>query len=110
MSVKVVYCKTETVSYETPITRGVLDEEVRPFCIRSEKETFVFDDLQDVRIALMKPLGTMIRIKNGQDILYFTVPRIVIEKGPGFVVINSIATRRACRRMKQEMERQHAQQ
>jgi hypothetical protein len=109
MSVKVVYCKTEQVTTQTIVTKGVLDESAVPFCIRSEKETYVFDDLREVAIHWINPVGRMIRVRNGSDTLFFTVPRIFIDKGTGFVVINTVATTRACRRMKQEMERQHAQ-
>ena len=110
MSVKVVYCKTEQVTTQTIVTKGVLDESSVPFCIRSEKETCVFDDLREVAIAWIKPLGRMVRVRNGSETLFFTVPRIFIDRGSGFAVINSAATTRAYRRMKQEMERQHAQQ
>ena len=109
MSVKVVYCKTEQVTTQTIVTKGVLDESSVPFCIQSEKETYVFNDLREVSIAWIKPLGRMIRVRNGSDTLFFTVPRIFIDKGTGFAVINSAATTRACHRMKQEMERQRAQ-
>ena len=109
MSVKVVYCKTEQVTTQTIVTKGVLDESSVPFCIRSEKGTYVFDDLREVAIAWIKPVGRMIRVRNGSDTLFFTVPSIFIDRGSGFVVINTIATTRAFRRMKQEMEHQQAQ-
>ena len=109
MSVKVVYCKTEQVTTQTIVTKGVLDESSVPFCIRSETETYVFDDLREVAIHWINPVGRMIRVRNGSDTLFFTVPRIFIDRGTGFVVINTAATTRACRTMKQEMERQQAQ-
>ena len=107
MSVKVVYCKTEQVTTQTIVTKGVLEDSSVPFSIRSEKETYVFNDLSDVSIAWIKPLGRMIRVRNGSDTLFFTVPRIFIDKGTGFVMINTAATTRLYHRMEQEMERQH---
>lgn len=109
MSVKVIYCKTEQVTTQTIVTKGVLEESAVPFRIQSEKETYVFDDLREVSIAWINPVGRMIRVRNGADTLFFTVPRIFIDKGSGFAVINTAATTWAYRRMKQEMKRQQAQ-
>lgn len=103
---KVLYCKTTAITSETVCTRGILEEDKQPVQIKSEKEVYCFDEIQSVGLVKINGLGTMVKVQNGPDTLFFAVPRLFIDKGTGFAIINLLATRRAYQMIKQAKERQ----
>ena len=47
----------------------------------------------------------MIRLINGNDMIYLSVPRLFIEKGTGFVIINYYATKKLGKMLTEKMKR-----
>ena len=45
----------------------------------------------------------MIRLTNGNDVIYLTVPRIFINKGTGFIIVNYFATKKLGKLLMEQM-------
>lgn len=88
---KVLYYIGETVGGDTIMKKGVIEERAFPIVI--EPPAIVLNDLKSVAFYKLG-FGTMIKVQNGPDTIYLTVPRLFIDKGTGFAIINLLATKR----------------
>lgn len=91
---------------ETIVKKGFLSDDVK--CIYDETNTEIMklDNLKSVEVYMLNGLGSMIRIVNGNLTIYFAVPRIFINKGTGFAIINRSATRKAKNKLESMMNLQ----
>ena len=58
------------------------------------EDRIVFDAIHAVEFYRLNSLGTMIKVQNRRDTIYLVVPRIYFDIGTGFVIINTLATRK----------------
>ena len=58
------------------------------------EDRIVFDAIHTVEFYRLNALGTMIKVQNRRDTIYLVVPRIYFDIGTGFVIINTLATRK----------------
>ena len=91
---KVLYHIGETIGKETIVKKGFLKEDARPIVIESEEGKVFLDHLTYVGFFRMDGLGTMIKLQNGPDTIYLTVPRFYLEIGTGLAVVNYFATKK----------------
>ena len=91
---KVLYHVGATIGADTIVKKGLICEDSRPLMIEAEDENIILDSLKSVEFVKLNGLGTMIKLQNNSDIIYLTVPRIYIDKGNGFAIINFFATRK----------------
>lgn len=62
--------------------------------IEYENGKILLNDLKSIKFYKFN-LGTMIKIQNADKTIYLCVPRIFINKGTGFLIINYFKTRKA---------------
>lgn len=91
---KVLYHVGATIGADTIIKKGLICEDARPLMIEAEDTNIVFDAIKSIEFVKLNGLGTMIKLQNNSDIIYLAVPRIFIDKGTGFAIINFFATRK----------------
>ena len=90
---KVLYSVGPEIGSETVMKKGIIREDFRP--LRLEGETAIsFDDVRQVELVKLSGLGTIIKVQNGSDTLYLTVPRLYFNVGTGFVIVNYFATKK----------------
>lgn len=90
---KVLYHIGREIGSETIMKKGVINENSRPLLLEGET-AIMLDDIRQVELYKLNGIGTMIKLQNGSDILFLTVPRLYFDVGNGFVLINSFATKR----------------
>ncbi|RHU44245.1 hypothetical protein DXD15_09150 [Blautia sp. TF11-31AT] len=61
------------------------------------EDRIVFDAIHAVEFYRLNALGTMIKVQNRRDTIYLVVPRIYFDIGTGFVIINTLATKKILR-------------
>jgi hypothetical protein len=91
---KILYHVGETIGSETIVKKGVFIDTILPMHIESEEETIVLDGLKSVKFYRLNGLGTMIKILNNDITIFLTVPRLYLNIGNGFAVINYFATKK----------------
>jgi hypothetical protein len=91
---KVLYHIGETIGFDTIVKKGIFRADVHPMMIESKEGNIIFDDLKSVELFKLNGFGTMIKLQNGLDLIFATVPCIYIERGTGFAIINSFATKK----------------
>ena len=90
---KVLYHIGEEIGSETIVKRGLIDEKISPLKLVAEDE-IVFNDIQSIDFYKLNGLGTMIKLKNGADTIFLAVPRLYLNIGTGFAIINYFATKK----------------
>lgn len=83
---KVLFYIGNTVSLDTIMKQGILTIN-NGITITNENSTYNIDNLINVEIVRLQ-LGTMIKLVSDIGTIYLTVPRIYINIGNGFAVIN----------------------
>lgn len=91
---KVLYHVGATIDPNTIVKKGLIREGSRPLIIEAEDKTIIFDAIKSVEFVKLNGLGTMIKTQNNSDIIYLAVPRIYIDKGTGFAILNFFMTRK----------------
>lgn len=91
---KILYCKSKEITLSTKVNRAYLEK--LDFYKLSDKENgdIIFNDIKNVEFFKWNGIGSYIRIVNGNDTYILTVPRIFLNIGDGFAVINSFAVKR----------------
>lgn len=92
---KILYYIGETVDLSVKMSRGTFNEDPTNPRIEAGGKTIALSQLRAAERFYLNGLGSMLKIQNGSDTIYMTVPRIYIELGSGLAVINSAAVRRA---------------
>lgn len=93
---KIIYHIGNEIGTDTVVRRGILDDDTQRLFIEDGGEKYFFDDLRQVEIVRFS-VGTMVKAVNGDDTVFLAVPRIFINKGTGFAIINHFATKKAGR-------------
>ena len=90
---KIVYYIGQKIDSDTIVTKGLLDDDTQQMFIEWSEGRYIFNDIRQVDIVKIN-LGTMVKVINGEDTIFLAVPCIFINKGTGFMIINSFATKK----------------
>ena len=102
---KVVYHIGEEINSDTIAKKGILVDDPWQTFIEDNGNRYIFDDIRQVDVAKIS-LGTMIKVVNGEETVFLAVPRIFIDRGTGFLLVNYFATKKAGRLLADDMWRQ----
>ena len=102
---KVVYHIGEEINPDTVVKKGILVDDPWQTFIEDNGNRYIFDDIRQVDVAKIS-LGTMIKVVNGEETVFLAVPRIFIDRGTGFLLVNYFATKKAGRLLADAMWRQ----
>ncbi len=103
---KIIYHIGEKIGAETIVKKGFLTEDTQCMYIESNNIKIVLDNINSVEFIKINSLGTMVQIKNYSDTIFLAVPRIFIDKGTGFAIINYFKTKKAGHLLKLAMQYQ----
>ncbi|BCN30954.1 hypothetical protein [Anaeromicropila herbilytica] len=103
---KVIYHIGKTIGFDTIAKKGIIKVDTQPIMIESKEGNLVLNDLKCVDLIKVNGLGTMIKVQNSSDIIYIAVPRIFIEIGTGFIIVNFFATKKLYIRINKEWRNQ----
>lgn len=103
---KIIYHVGETIGAETVVQRGTLVEDgVYPY-IQTANGKIELTQLDAVEFFRLNGLGTMVQLRNANTTIYLAVPRIFINVGTGFAIINLLATRKVKTMLANAMKQQ----
>lgn len=92
---KIIYHFGQKIASETIVKKGLITDTASQISIiGSDNSEYKLNDLKEVKFVKINALGTMIRLINGNDMIYLSVPRLFIEKRTGFIIINYFATKK----------------
>lgn len=91
-SMNVLYAVGETIGNSTKMKKGVLHTASLPYFISTDEGKLTLDHVISVEKSGIPGGGTVIKITDASMILFVLVPRIYIDKGNGFVVVNKSRT------------------
>lgn len=100
MSLKVLYYVGDHIDASTKVKKGEIRTDFMPYVIRSGNEEIVLDQITACEKTVLPPCGTMVKVKNNTQTVFLLVPRLYIEKGNGFVMVNRRKTIRLFRLLK----------
>ena len=103
---KIIYHIGEKIGAETIVKKGFLTEDTQCMYIESNNIKIALDNINSVEFIKINGLGTMVQIKNYSDTIFLAVPRIFIDKGTGFAIINYFKTKKAGHLLKFAMQYQ----
>lgn len=66
------------------------------------------NDIKAVFFYTLNGFGTMVQLQNAEDSMFLSVPRIFINVGTGFAIINRRKTQKLKQSLEAAMERQKA--
>ncbi len=92
---KIIYHIGNEVTADTVVKKGILNDDKQQMFIESVGEKYIFNEIKQVNVVKINYLGTMVKVINGEDTIFLAVPRIFIDKGTGFAIINFFATKKA---------------
>ena len=93
MNVKILFHIGQRVGAKTIMERGYCIEEAQCLYIKAKDEREIaLDCLERVELYKHAGLATMVKLVNGSDTIFLTVPRIYIRIGTGFAIVNYLAT------------------
>ena len=90
---RIVYYMGQKIDSDTIVKKGILDDDTQQMFIEGDEGRYKFHDIRQVDIVKID-LGTMVKVINGEDTVFLAVPRIFINKGTGFMIINYFATKK----------------
>ena len=94
MKNKIIYHIGDSINAQTIVKKGYIYVDVPNQRIEFEGGVYNLDNIKNIELYKMNGLGTMIKLINKEDTIYFSVPRIFIDKGTGFAIINHFATKK----------------
>ena len=94
MKNKIIYHIGDSINAQTIVKKGYIYVDEPNQRIEFEGGVYNLDNIKNIELYKMNGLGTMIKLINKEDIIYFSVPRIFIDKGTGFAIINYFATKK----------------
>ena len=97
MIADIIYHIGDKIDSQTVVKKGKIYTDGQKKRIESGDSVYDLDNIKNVDLYKMNGLGTMIKMINGKDTIYLSVPRIFIDKGTGFVIINYFATKKLYR-------------
>lgn len=103
MSLKVLYYVGDHIDASTKLEKGEIYTDSLPYVIRSGNKEIVLDQMTACEKTILSPCGTMIKVKNGAQTVFLLVPRLYIEKGNVFVIVNRSRTLRLLKALSAEV-------
>lgn len=103
---KIIFHIGEYINANTIVKSGILDGDTQQLYIEYKDKKYLLNDIQSVNFYKFNGLGTMVKIKNNNDTIFLSVPRIFIDKGTGFAIINFFKTKKAKQILELAMEHQ----
>jgi len=100
MKTKIIYHIGNSINSQTIMKKGYIYANEEKPRIEYDKGIYNLDDIKSVELYKMNGLGTMVKLLNKEDTIYLSVPRIFIDKGTGFAIINYFATKKLYNVMK----------
>ena len=94
MKNKIIYHIGDSITAQTIVKKGYIYVDEPNQRIEFEGGVYNLDNIKNIELYKMNGLGTMIKLINKEDTIYFSVPRIFIDKGTGFAIINYFATKK----------------
>ncbi|MBQ7291072.1 MAG: hypothetical protein IJW76_05050 [Clostridia bacterium] len=94
MKNKIIYHIGDSITAQTIVKKGYIYVDEPNQRIEFDGGIYKLDNIKSVELYKMNGLGTMIKLINSNDTIYFSVPRIFIDKGTGFAIINYFATKK----------------
>ena len=91
---KIIYYIGQKIDSDTIVKKGILNDDTQQMFIEGTEGKYKFHDIRQVDIVKINYLGTMVKVINGKDTVFLAVPRIFINKGTGFAIINYFATKK----------------
>ena len=94
MKSKIIYHIGDSINAQTVVKKGYIYVDEPKQRIEFDGGVYSLDMIKSIELYKMNGLGTMIKLVNKEDTIYFSVPRIFIDKGTGFAIINYFATKK----------------
>ena len=91
---KIIYYVGETVTLSTIMKKGSINKKENNYIIQSNDDVILLNDLHKIEFYRFHGLSTLIRLVNGQDIIYLTVPWIYLDIAGGIGMINTFKTKK----------------
>ncbi len=88
MALKVLYHIGDEISASTKMKKGMLQTESSPYVIVSDNGNIVLDHILLTEATAVPGGGTIIKVKTDALVIFLLVPRVYIDKGSGFVIVN----------------------
>ena len=92
MAMKVLYHIGYDLTTETKMKKGMLYTEKSPIEIVSDGERIVLNHLQKAEKSSIPVGGSVIKARTDSFTVFILVPRVYIERGNGFVIVNRSKT------------------
>lgn len=89
---KVIYYIGDSIRSDTVVSKGTINKNDLPLCIRAEEQSIILNNISSVETVKLNGLGTMLKIKSGNQTIFLAVYRMYFNIGTGFAVINLPAT------------------
>lgn len=89
---KVIYYIGDSIGSDTVVSKGTINKNDLPLCIRVEEQSIILNNISSVETVKLNGLGTMLKIKSGNQTIFLAVYRMYFNIGTGFAVINLPAT------------------
>ena len=97
MKSKIIYHIGDSINVQTIVKKGYIYVGEPEQRIEFDGGIYTLDSIKSVELYKMNGLGTMVKLVNKEDTIYFSVPRIFIDKGTGLVIVNYFATKKLYR-------------
>lgn len=91
---KIIFHIGEFIHADTLVKRGILDDDTQQLYIECQGNKYFLNDIRAVEFYKLNGLGTMVKVRNSDDTIFMSVPRIFINKGTGFAMINRCKTKK----------------
>ena len=88
MSFKVLYFVGESITDSTRMKKGLLHTKSFPYVITSDDEEISLNHIIMAEKAKIPGGGSIIKLTEDSFVVFLLVPRLYIDKGNGFVVVN----------------------
>lgn len=89
---KVIYYIGDSIGLDTVVSKGTINENELPLRICSKEQQIILNNISSVETIKINGLGTMLKIKNGNQTIFLAVYRMYLNIGTGFAIINLSAT------------------
>lgn len=89
---KVIYYIGDSIGNDTVVSRGTINKNDLPLCIRAEEQSVILNNISSVETVKLNGLGTMLKVKCGDKTIFLAVYKMYFNIGTGFAVINLFAT------------------
>ncbi|MDE6775583.1 MAG: hypothetical protein K2J37_04745 [Ruminococcus sp.] len=95
---KILYCQEEEITLNTKMCKAAIEKNGKSFMITNNKNKIkiVLDNIQYIDLFQQNGIGSMIKLVNGSETetYFLTVPRLFIDIGGGFAIINAMAVKK----------------